>query len=70
MAYINETLGINCKSTLNNGILLFDPHGLGGDDNFILSQVHRDWLLEKAAWMMPKMQMLFYMSLDTLFIIG
>lgn len=33
MAYINETLGINCKSTLNNGILLFDPHGLSGDDN-------------------------------------
>ncbi|SEQ59832.1 T9SS type A sorting domain-containing protein [Epilithonimonas lactis] len=33
MAYINETLGIVCKSTLNNGILLFDPHGVGGDDN-------------------------------------
>lgn len=33
MAYINETLGIVCKSTLNNGILLFDPHGLSGDDN-------------------------------------
>ncbi|WP_084403467.1 T9SS type A sorting domain-containing protein [Epilithonimonas caeni] len=33
MAYINETLGIDCKSTLNNGILLFDPHGLSGDDN-------------------------------------
>ncbi|WP_374443508.1 T9SS type A sorting domain-containing protein [Epilithonimonas sp.] len=33
MAYINETLGINCKSTLNGGVLLFDPHGLSGDDN-------------------------------------
>jgi Zn-dependent metalloprotease len=33
MAYINETLGIDCKSTLNSGILLFDPHGLSGDDN-------------------------------------
>lgn len=33
MAYINETLGIDCKSTLNGGILLFDPHGLSGDDN-------------------------------------
>lgn len=33
MAYINETLGIDCKSTLNGGVLLFDPHGLSGDDN-------------------------------------
>ena len=33
MAYINETLGIVCKSTLNGGVLLFDPHGLSGDDN-------------------------------------
>ncbi|PZU88192.1 MAG: hypothetical protein DI529_05995 [Chryseobacterium sp.] len=33
LAYINETLGIDCKSTLNGGIILVDPHGLSGEDN-------------------------------------
>jgi len=33
LAYINETLGINCKSTLNGGVMMVDPHGLSGDDN-------------------------------------
>lgn len=33
LAYINETLGINCKSTLNGGVMMVDPHGLDGDDN-------------------------------------
>jgi len=33
LAYINETLGIACKSTLNGGVMMVDPHGLNGDDN-------------------------------------
>ncbi len=33
LAYINETLGITCKSTLNGGVMMVDPHGLSGDDN-------------------------------------
>ena len=33
LAYINETLGIDCKSTLNGGVMMVDPHGLSGDDN-------------------------------------
>lgn len=33
LRYINETLGIPCKPLTNGGILTFDPHGLGGDDN-------------------------------------
>ncbi|UQB67229.1 T9SS type A sorting domain-containing protein [Epilithonimonas zeae] len=33
LAYINETLGITCKSTLNGGVMMVDPHGLNGDDN-------------------------------------
>ncbi|GGG54455.1 T9SS type A sorting domain-containing protein [Epilithonimonas arachidiradicis] len=33
LAYINETLGIVCKSTLNGGVIMVDPHGLNGDDN-------------------------------------
>ena len=33
MRYINETLGIACKPTLNSGRVKFDPHGLSGDDN-------------------------------------
>lgn len=33
MRYINLTLGIVCKPSLNNGVLRFDPHGLSGADN-------------------------------------
>lgn len=33
MRYVNETLNIVCKPTTNGGILMFDPHGLDGDDN-------------------------------------
>lgn len=33
MAYINETLGIECKPTLNGGLVQYDPHGNDGDDN-------------------------------------
>lgn len=33
LRYINETLNIVCKPLTNGGILMFDPHGLGGDDN-------------------------------------
>lgn len=33
LRYINLTLGIPCKPLTNGGILTFDPHGLGGDDN-------------------------------------
>lgn len=33
LRYINNTLGIPCKPLTNGGILQFDPHGLGGDDN-------------------------------------
>lgn len=33
LRYINETLGISCKPSLNSGVLLYDPSGMGGDDN-------------------------------------
>lgn len=33
MAYINETLGINCRPTVNGGAVQFDPHGQNGADN-------------------------------------
>ncbi|GEP51692.1 hypothetical protein FNO01nite_23640 [Flavobacterium noncentrifugens] len=33
LRYINETLGIVCKPSLNSGVLLYDPSGLDGDDN-------------------------------------
>lgn len=33
MKYINETLGIVCKPTLNSNRVIFDPHGLSGQDN-------------------------------------
>ena len=33
LRYINETLNIVCKPLTNGGILMFDPHGLDGDDN-------------------------------------
>ena len=33
LRYVNETLNIVCKPTTNGGILMFDPHGLNGDDN-------------------------------------
>ncbi|MCC2591641.1 T9SS type A sorting domain-containing protein [Chryseobacterium sp. MFBS3-17] len=33
MKYINETLGIACLPTLNNGRVRFDPHGQNGNDN-------------------------------------
>lgn len=33
MRYINETLNIPVKPTTNGGIIMFDPHGVGGDDN-------------------------------------
>lgn len=33
LRYINITLGIQCKPSLNNGVLLFDPSGLSGADN-------------------------------------
>ncbi|SMC79337.1 T9SS type A sorting domain-containing protein [Moheibacter sediminis] len=33
MRYINETLGIECLPMTNGGVVWFDPHGLGGDDN-------------------------------------
>lgn len=32
LIYINETLGIPCIPSRNNGVLSFDPHGAGGDD--------------------------------------
>lgn len=33
LRYINETLGITCRPTLNGGVLKFDSSGLSGDDN-------------------------------------
>src|SRR5690606_32780491 len=33
MRYINETLGIDCLPMTNGGVVWFDPHALGGDDN-------------------------------------
>lgn len=33
LRYVNETLNIVCKPLTNGGILMFDPHGLNGDDN-------------------------------------
>lgn len=33
LRYINETLGISLAPTTNGGVLLFDPHGLNGQDN-------------------------------------
>ncbi len=33
MRYINETLGILCRPSLNAGIFYFDPSGLSGSDN-------------------------------------
>ncbi|MGV4412937.1 T9SS type A sorting domain-containing protein [Chryseobacterium sp. T1] len=33
MAYINETLGIACKPTVNGGAVQFDPHGQNGAEN-------------------------------------
>lgn len=33
LRYINETLGIVCKPSLNSGVLHFDPSGLSGADN-------------------------------------
>lgn len=32
LRYINETLGITCRPTVNNGVLRFDPSGWGGAD--------------------------------------
>lgn len=32
MRYINETLGIACRPTVNNGVLRFDPSGWNGQD--------------------------------------
>lgn len=33
LRYINDILGIECISLYNNGVVLYDPHGVGGDDN-------------------------------------
>ena len=33
MKYLNETLGLGIFPTLNSGEVIFDPHGLNGDDN-------------------------------------
>lgn len=33
LRYINETLRINCKPTVNGGVVRFDPHGQNGGDN-------------------------------------
>lgn len=33
MRYINETLGITCRPSLNAGVVRFDPSGLSGADN-------------------------------------
>jgi Zn-dependent metalloprotease len=33
MRYINETLGVPCRPSLNGGIFKFDPSGLSGADN-------------------------------------
>ena len=33
LRYINETLGIVCRPTLNSGVLRYDPSGLSGADN-------------------------------------
>ena len=33
LRYINETLGITCRPSLNGGVLRFDPSGLSGADN-------------------------------------
>jgi Zn-dependent metalloprotease len=33
LRYINETLGITCRPSLNGGVLRFDPSGLNGVDN-------------------------------------
>ena len=33
MRYINETLGITCRPSLNSGIFYYDPSGLSGADN-------------------------------------
>ena len=33
LRYINVTLGITCKPSLNGGVLRFDPSGLSGADN-------------------------------------
>lgn len=33
MRYINETLGIPCLPQQNSGVLMYDPHGLNGQDN-------------------------------------
>ncbi len=33
LRYINETLGIDCVPMTNGGVVWFDPHALGGDDN-------------------------------------
>ena len=31
--YVNETLGIDCLPMTNGGVVWFDPHALGGQDN-------------------------------------
>ncbi|MBB4805618.1 Zn-dependent metalloprotease [Chryseobacterium defluvii] len=33
LRYINVTLGIFCRPSLNGGVVFFDPHGEGGADN-------------------------------------
>lgn len=33
MRYINETLGITCRPSLNGGVVRYDSSGLDGDDN-------------------------------------
>ena len=33
LRYINETLGITCRPSLNGGVLRYDPSGLSGADN-------------------------------------
>lgn len=33
LRYINETLGIDCRPMTNGGVVWFDPHGVGGEDN-------------------------------------
>jgi len=33
MRYINETLGVVCRPSLNSGVFFFDPSGANGADN-------------------------------------
>ena len=33
LRYINETLGIECVSLYNGGVVHYDPHGMNGEDN-------------------------------------